>query len=125
MTMAIKRQYAILDHKAQNFLNPFTCVNDGDAIRLFTTWVNNTEEPTNISKYPADFSLFFMGVYDDLKGTYNQEGENQRKELILGVSVQNEAQKKFTIEELLTMLDQYQSRKNVTELPSSLKTQAE
>ena len=84
--MAKKNFYALLDVQVGAFLNPFTAINDGEAIRLFTTWVNDTEAPTNVSKYPQHFSLFYIGEFDDVTGLFNQEG---KKEIVIGASLIN------------------------------------
>ena len=80
-----KQMYALPDHTAQIFLNPISFTNDGDAIRWFGTIVNNTEEKTNISNHPEQFTLFRLADYDDRLGTY-QEG-HRPKQLITGVQV--------------------------------------
>ena len=56
--MAIQKMYALLDHTSQIFLNPINFINDGDAIRWFSTVVNNQDEKTNINKYPEQFTLY-------------------------------------------------------------------
>lgn len=118
----IKQQYALLDHKASIFLNPISFTNDGDAIRWFTTVVNNAEEKTNINKYPEDFTLYRLADYDDKTGLYMPRPNEPEitaakpKQLITGVQVQNEAAKTFTIKELITMLKAELNIDNVIEL---------
>ena len=62
--------YALLDHTAQIFLNPLSFINDKDAIRWFGTVVNS-EEKTNVSQHPEQFTLFRLADYDDKLGTYH------------------------------------------------------
>jgi len=101
--MAKRKQYALLDSQVKAFLNPFPATNHGEAVRVFTTWVNDTNE-TNVSKYPHQFTLFYLGEFDDQFGTWEQpDGGNQ--EIMAGVSVVEDAKKKFTVEELLNMLE--------------------
>ena len=106
-----KQMYAILDHTSQIFLNPITFTNDGDAIRWFTTVVNNKEETNNISKYPEQFTLHRLQDWDDKTATYiARENEPETvasspKQLITGIQVQEEAEKKFTVAELINMIE--------------------
>ena len=66
----LKKQYALLDSTLSEFLNPITFTNDGEAIRWFTTIINDTEEKTNINKYPEQYSLWKLAEYDSKLGTY-------------------------------------------------------
>ena len=94
--------YALLDHTAQVFLNPLSFINDADAIRWFGTVVNNTDEKTNISNHPEQFTLYRLADYDDQLGTY--EPEKQPVQLITGIQVQEERLKSFTVQDLISML---------------------
>ena len=106
--------YSLLDHTAQVFLNPLSFINEGDAIRWFTTVVNNTEEKTNISNHPGQFTLFRLADYDDKTGQY--EKDMQPKEIISGMQVQEEATKKFTVSQLVTMIQTELSQRGVIDL---------
>ena len=97
-----KQMYALLDHTAQVFLNPISFINDADAIRWFGTVVNNTEEKTNISNHPEQFTLFRLADYDDKLGTYSEQA--QPKQIITGIQVQEEQLKSFTVKDLVAML---------------------
>ena len=99
--MAIKQQFALFDSTISAFLNPLVFTNEGDAIRWFTTIVNGTEESTNINKYPEQFSLWRLADYDDKLGTYDKD--MIPKQLIIGMSVKDDQEKKFTINELKDM----------------------
>lgn len=117
--MAIKKQYALLDTQIKAFLNAFSATTDAEAIRLFTTWVNDDKNETNINKYPQHFSLYYMGDYDDQFGTWIQErdGKSIKKELIIGMSVKEDMDKKFTIAELIQMLKAELQTENIIEIP--------
>ena len=97
-----KQQYALLDHTAQIFLNPITFINDKDAIRWFGTVVNNTEEKTNVSNHPEQFTLYRLADYDDQLGTYDTQA--QPIQVITGIQVQDEQLKSFTVADLIAML---------------------
>ncbi len=57
-----KKIYTIHDSKAEAFMNPFFLNSKGEAIRTFTEAVNDPQ--STISKYPDDFTLFEIGIYD-------------------------------------------------------------
>lgn len=59
--------YAIYDSKADCFsASPFTFANRGSAVRGFQTAVNDPN--TDFYRYPADFTLFEIGEYDQWTG---------------------------------------------------------
>lgn len=97
--MAKKNIYAILDAQVQAFMNPLEFVNDGDAIRWFTTVVNSEKKETNLSLYPHQFTLFKLAEFDDQFGTF----ERKEKELIAGISVIDK--KEPTVDELIRRLE--------------------
>jgi hypothetical protein len=121
----IKQMYALLDHTAQIFLNPLVFTNDGDAIRWFTTVVNNSDEKNNISKYPEQFTLFRLADYDEKTGCYlprEREPETvnlKPKQLITGVQVQEEKNKKFTVTQLITLLETELTQRGVIQISES------
>lgn len=55
--------YTVLDKAVGSFLPPFYCRAPGEAVRSFTEAVNG--DKSNFSKYPDDFTLFCLGVWDD------------------------------------------------------------
>lgn len=61
----IHRVYAVLDAKAGLFGLPFFQMTDEAAIRAFTDMA--TRSDTLIGSFPDDFSLYFIGTYDDDK----------------------------------------------------------
>ena len=58
---------SIYDTKAMFFANPWTARNEGEAIRLFTSGINDKE--TQLNKHPTDFNLYYVGTFDDEIGT--------------------------------------------------------
>jgi putative alpha-1,2-mannosidase len=122
----IKKTYALFDTATSSFHNPVHCLNDGDAIRLFTTFVNpqEGEQPTNVSKYPQHFSIWYVGDFDDKTGRYGTFDEktqtftdkSQPRELIAGNSVKQEANQNFTVKELITMLKMELGQENIVQV---------
>jgi hypothetical protein len=108
----IKKHYSVFDTTSQQFLNPLVFVNHGDAIRWFTTVVNDEKKESNIAKYPTQFMLFFMYDMDDktgMTGTWNAEQskmdpQKTPQELIIGAACVEEQEKTFTVKQLVTML---------------------
>jgi hypothetical protein len=127
-----KQMYSLLDHTAQIFLNPISFLNDGDAIRWFTSLVNAEDDKSNVAQYPEQFSLYRLADFDDKNGTYHpQDSERQLavnkdltesdlssspKQLIAGIQVQEERLHKFTVHELCTMLKAQLGKDNVVDL---------
>ena len=99
----IKRTYTLYDSTAQIFMRPFEALNDGDAIRLFTTWINDDKNETNINKYPQQFGLWYLGDFDDKTGTYTQD--SQPKEIFFGTQAVEET--KLTHEQWFEKTKQY------------------
>ena len=113
--MSIKKTYALHDHITSTFLNALTFINDGDAIRWFGTVVNS-EEKTNISEHPQQYTLFRLADFNDVTGTYEPRDWEQNpkdsqidknmipKQIITGNEVQLEKNKTFTVDDLISML---------------------
>ncbi len=59
----VNRMYAIYDVKAEFYAPPFVFKTEGLAIRVFLESAKDPE--SQISRYPADFSLFYLGTFDD------------------------------------------------------------
>ena len=55
--------YSVYDSKAGCYLPLFTFRSRGEAIRAFTETVNDSS--SSIGKYPEDYTLFELGVFDD------------------------------------------------------------
>ena len=121
--MAIKKQYAILDAVASVFLNPVTFANDAEAIRWFTTTVNDPKKETMISLHPQGYTLYRLADYDDLTGRYqprdvNSSGDpsQEPKQIITAINVVNK-EEKLTLEEIRTMIKELQyDTSNVTKI---------
>lgn len=60
------RLYSVKDVKAASFFRPFPSVNDQVAIRDLKTLVNS--EDSEISKYPEDYELWYIGEFDEKQG---------------------------------------------------------
>jgi hypothetical protein len=58
--------YAVMDTKAEAFMNPFYVRTLGEAIRSFTDESNKQESP--FFKHPEDFNLFELGDFDQFTG---------------------------------------------------------
>lgn len=64
----ILRGYTIYDVKALQYHSPWFAVSDGAAIRSFSDMANDTN--TTIGRHPRDYTLFFVGTYDDNNGLF-------------------------------------------------------
>lgn len=60
------RAYAIYDSKGLFFTAPFFQATDGAAIRSLADAVADVNSA--IGRHPADYVLFYIGDYDELKG---------------------------------------------------------
>lgn len=58
--------YSFLDEKSKVYSRPFYGHNDGDALRSFSTVVNDKQSMP--SKFPVDFTLWRVGSWDDVLG---------------------------------------------------------
>lgn len=55
--------YCVYDSKVESFGTPFFFKTKGEALRGFTEIANDGK--TQIGRYPADFTLFEVGDYDE------------------------------------------------------------
>lgn len=62
--------YSIYDTKAECYTLPFYYQHDGQALRIFSDWVNDDSNP--FSKHPEDYTLFKIGIYDETNATLEQ-----------------------------------------------------
>ncbi|WNK13651.1 MAG: nonstructural protein [Microvirus sp.] len=62
-----KSIYTILDSKAGIFCNPFISINDQTALRDFLRAC--TDPSVDFSYFPADYTLFHIGFFDEVLGT--------------------------------------------------------
>jgi len=58
--------FAIRDRKIGAYKAPFVARNKGDASRMFAGAIKQGN--TQLSEYPEDFDLFFIGSFNDLSG---------------------------------------------------------
>lgn len=65
-----KSMYAIWDHKAKYYLEPFFLVNDDVAVRTARRIILDSEE---IRRNPADFTMFKLAEMDDEIGVTDTE----------------------------------------------------
>ena len=61
-----KRIFSIYDKKAQVYFNPFYFAYKGEALRGFEEAVKDPQSP--MSKFPADYSLYCLGVFNCTTG---------------------------------------------------------
>lgn len=59
---------AVYDSKAKVYCAPFTVAALGIALRAFHGEANNPQ--SQLGRYPADFTLFELGVFNDESGTF-------------------------------------------------------
>lgn len=76
--------FSIHDSKAEAFMQPFFAPTMGIAERSFQEACRNPETP--MAKYPADFSLWVVGEFDEATGTLSP-GERGPYVLMQGVQV--------------------------------------
>jgi len=69
--MQIYQLFSVYDSKSEVFCQPLFHRARGEAIRAFSDAVN--EKGHNFNKYPADFTLFFIGTYNDSTGIISPE----------------------------------------------------
>jgi len=59
---------AVLDAKLAEYGNPFTVRKTGEAIRSFADAVNQVDANNNMNKHPEDFTLWYVGDFDNETG---------------------------------------------------------
>lgn len=62
------KMFTVYDSKAETYLRPFSMLTTGEAIRGFITTLNDPQ--TEYCKYPADFTLFEVGTFDETKAAF-------------------------------------------------------
>lgn len=65
----MKKIFAIFDKKALVYLSPMCFHNKGLALRFFGEICNDSK--TDMYKYPADFSIWIIGDWDERTGHIN------------------------------------------------------
>lgn len=64
--MFVHNVYAIYDSKAEGYSQPFFCINDAIAGRMFGDACN--DESADISRHPEDYTLFKIGEWNSVEG---------------------------------------------------------
>lgn len=77
--------YSIRDSKGEIYNPPFYKKTHGEAERDFTTLCK--DEKSTVAQYPEDFDLYYLGDYDDVKGTISSLDTPQH--ITKAVSVMN------------------------------------
>lgn len=65
--MSKLKMFTVYDSKAETYLRPFSMLTTGEAVRGFITSLNMPD--TDYCKYPADFTLFELGTFDQATST--------------------------------------------------------
>ena len=60
--------YTIYDDTAKAYMQPFFMHNHGLAVRAFTDQVNRNDENNPLNKHPEQFTLYYVGEFDDQTG---------------------------------------------------------
>lgn len=76
------KMFTVYDSKAEAFLPPFFMRSRGEAIRAWESEVNN--EQSNFCRFPSDFTLFEIGMFDDSNGSVTM----YESKVSLGVAVE-------------------------------------
>lgn len=63
------RIFTVYDTKASIYGQPFYAVTDGIALRMFSDAVNNNSPDNALNRYPEDFTLYYIGEFDDATGS--------------------------------------------------------
>lgn len=64
--------FAVFDTKVGCYAPPFTCRTKGEAVRSFTEECKSAQ--SMLSKYPADYRLCHVGIYDEVSGVIDARG---------------------------------------------------
>jgi len=80
------KAYSIRDAKAEIFNPPFYKKTHGEAERDFTTLCR--DEKSQVSKYPEDYDLYWVGSFDDASGKF--EALDTPQHIIKAVQISKE-----------------------------------
>lgn len=64
----LKGLYSLYDSKTETYSAPFSHNTRGDAIRAFTDAVNSSDARSLLVAHPEDFTLFYIGDFNDTDG---------------------------------------------------------
>jgi len=67
----IHQMFTVYDSKAEAYLRPFFSATRGEAIRNFTDSCN--DEGSQLYRHAGDFTLFYIGIYDDATALVSSE----------------------------------------------------
>lgn len=124
--MAIKKQYALYDAPVSVFLNPVSFATDAEAIRWFTTMVNEQDpaKATMVSQHPEGFTLYRLMDYDDKLGKYlprnlenSGEPSEEPKAIIKGIDVK-QVETSLTLSDIKQLIQDIAMPQNVTKMNS-------
>lgn len=62
---------SVFDQAVGAFGRPIFVPATGQAVRSFSDEVNSSPPNSDLSKHPEDFSLYALGSYDDLSGSFS------------------------------------------------------
>ena len=65
------KMYSVYDSKAQAYGLPFHQRTNGEALRSFADLSNDNQ--STVSKHPEDYTLFFLGEFDETTGIVKSE----------------------------------------------------
>lgn len=68
----LHRIFSVFDEKAACFGQAFFAKTVGLAERQFMDAVN--DDATEISRHPEDYTLWYLGTYNDEEGTFDADG---------------------------------------------------
>lgn len=77
----IQNIYSVFDSKASAYLPPFYLPTEGMAVRVFSDCVNSDDH--QFGRHPADFTLFYLGTWDDGNAIF----ECEKRALFNGLEV--------------------------------------
>ena len=63
----IRKAYSIRDKKTEVFNQPIFAVNDEDVKRTLTMYMNQQKQDL-MAQYPEDYTLYWIGQFDDHNG---------------------------------------------------------
>lgn len=64
------RVFAVYDEAVKAYMPPFFARSNMEAHRMFSSTVNG-QEKSNLNMFPDQFSMFFLGEFDDELGQFN------------------------------------------------------
>lgn len=75
--MLILHVFSIYDKKVGNYSAPFYSNHVANATRIFSDLVNTPNSDSLINKYPEDYDLYKVGIFDDTTANLlNLDGES-------------------------------------------------